>query len=256
MNGHRLCIRLLGELEVVRDGTPVPLPQSKKTRALLAYLAATARSHRRERLCEVFWDLPHDPRGELRWSLCKLRGVLDSHGQRRVLADRQSVRLDLSRIDVDLISLRAALGRDPDALSTQALERAVQTMRGPFLEGLHLPELPTFHTWCAAEREDARLLHARILRTLIRRCTPEAGLCYARDLVALDPYDFDDRAWLIRLLVAQGRTSEAERQVEAGGYLARDLGDGEDSFMQALRAALRHRPVVRGGSVRGAGPVS
>jgi hypothetical protein len=38
-----LEIRLLGELEVERDGQAVPLPASKKSRALLAYLAATAR---------------------------------------------------------------------------------------------------------------------------------------------------------------------------------------------------------------------
>ncbi len=69
-------LRVLGELEVVRDGTPVKLPQSKKTKALLAYLAISGRAHRRDRLCEVFWDLADDPRGGLRWSLSKLRPLL------------------------------------------------------------------------------------------------------------------------------------------------------------------------------------
>ena len=47
---HVLEVRVLGELEVVRDGAPVTLPHSRKTRALLAYLALTRHKHRRERL--------------------------------------------------------------------------------------------------------------------------------------------------------------------------------------------------------------
>jgi DNA-binding SARP family transcriptional activator len=48
-------VRLLGEVEVLRDGRAVPLPASKKTRALLGYLAVTERPHLRERLCELLW---------------------------------------------------------------------------------------------------------------------------------------------------------------------------------------------------------
>ena len=48
-----LELRLLGDLEVVRDGQPMALPPSKKTRALLAYLAVRQRPFRREQLCEL-----------------------------------------------------------------------------------------------------------------------------------------------------------------------------------------------------------
>ena len=68
-----LTIRLLGELAVVRGGEALELPASKKARALLGYLVATGRSHMRERLCELLWDGPDDPRAQLRWSLWKLR---------------------------------------------------------------------------------------------------------------------------------------------------------------------------------------
>ena len=44
-----LEILALGELEVRYDGKTLALPPSRKTRALLAYLALTGRSHRRER---------------------------------------------------------------------------------------------------------------------------------------------------------------------------------------------------------------
>ena len=64
-------IRLLGDLSVLCEGKDAVLPPSRKTRALLAYLAATERPVRRERLCEMFWEVPDDPRGALRWSLSR-----------------------------------------------------------------------------------------------------------------------------------------------------------------------------------------
>jgi hypothetical protein len=54
----RLQISVLGELMVALDGKPVPLPASKKTRALLAYLAVVARPLRRDHLCELLWEAP------------------------------------------------------------------------------------------------------------------------------------------------------------------------------------------------------
>ena len=79
-------LRLLGELEVSRAGRKVPLPASKKTRALLGYLVANAGPHLRERLCDLLWQGPDDPRAALRWSLTKLRALFDED---RIVADRQ-----------------------------------------------------------------------------------------------------------------------------------------------------------------------
>ena len=82
-------IRVLGAFTVLRDGAPLPLPPSRKTRALLAYLAIDGRKHQRERLCELFWDLPDDPRGALRWSLSRIRQVLGDDGS-MLKADRNT----------------------------------------------------------------------------------------------------------------------------------------------------------------------
>jgi DNA-binding SARP family transcriptional activator len=75
-----LTIRVLGEFEVLKGKIPQTFPQSRKTRALLAYLILTGRRHRRERLCEMFWDLPDNPRASLRWSLSRLRSLVDTPG--------------------------------------------------------------------------------------------------------------------------------------------------------------------------------
>ena len=53
MGEQTLKIQLLPVLALERGGQPVTLPKSKKTRALLAYLALSKRPVPRERLCEI-----------------------------------------------------------------------------------------------------------------------------------------------------------------------------------------------------------
>ena len=79
-----LQVRVLGSLAVLRQQTRLALPRSKKTRALLAYLAVTARAHSRDRLCAMFWPVPDDPRAALRWSLSRLRPLIDERDCRRI----------------------------------------------------------------------------------------------------------------------------------------------------------------------------
>jgi DNA-binding SARP family transcriptional activator len=102
-----LRISVLGNLAVVRERTRMQLPPSKKTRALLAYLAVTARPHSRDRLCAMFWAVPDDPRAALRWSLSRLRPLVDDHDCRRIVADSEKVGFDLDRVTVDILSCAA-----------------------------------------------------------------------------------------------------------------------------------------------------
>src|SRR5688572_8209636 len=130
-----LRIELLGGLSVRADETPITLPASKKTRALLAYLALANRPRRREHLCETFWDGPDDPRSLLRWSMSKLRAVVDEPGRPRVVADRDVVSLDLEGVDVDLFAIRALVdGPDPSS-DLEALKQAATVLRQPLLDG-------------------------------------------------------------------------------------------------------------------------
>src|SRR2546421_5029193 len=82
-----LNLRVLGGVCIERGGERLELPPSKKTRALLGYLLIEQREHTREHLCTLFWDLPDDPRGALRWSLSRLRPLLDEAGRTPVLGD-------------------------------------------------------------------------------------------------------------------------------------------------------------------------
>jgi len=165
-----LEIRVLGGLEVVRDGVPASLPPSRKTRALLAYLALAPGRHRREQLCEMFWDVPDDPRGSLRWSLSKIRRIVDETSVPRLLADRQSVELRTESIDVDFLAAQACASLTGAA--TQDLVGAAKSFRGPLLSDLDLPENSGFHTWLLGMREDARKLQAKSLRSVTERLGP------------------------------------------------------------------------------------
>src|SRR6266550_1249390 len=100
---NQLQIRVLGELKVARDGKALPLPASKKTRALLGYLAVIGRPLRRDHLCELFWTIPDDPRASLRWSLHKIRRITNIDGQECLTADNDRAFLDPHIIDLDFL---------------------------------------------------------------------------------------------------------------------------------------------------------
>lgn len=98
-------VLLLGAFQIIRNGAPLPLPRSRKVRALLAYLAMAPRPVTREKLCELFWDVADDPKSELRWCLSKLRPLVNGPAATRLIADREQVRIDTSSLDIDAISL-------------------------------------------------------------------------------------------------------------------------------------------------------
>ncbi|HEX2885772.1 alpha/beta fold hydrolase [Vineibacter terrae] len=239
-----LGIRLLGEMEVLRGAERVELPRSKKTRALLAYLATTGRAHRRERLCELLWDVPDDPRGALRWSLSRIRALTQDGETPLIHADRSVIQFNVSSATVDLVSLRDGL----DNIETTPIDRlkdAAAAFRGVFLEGLELPEYHEFRSWYVAEREDARALHVRILSALVERMSGEAAMPYARILVQIDPQD--EQAWsrLVRLLAQAGRQQEAREQYETANRALRPVGGPKGPLLQAWREAGMASPAPR-----------
>ena len=114
-------VRMLGPLTISRDGTALQLPASRKVRALFAYLAIAAHPVGRSRLCELLWDVPNDPRGELRWCLSKLRNILDEPGRPRVVTSGDTVSLDLGDCLVDAVEVAAAAQQGIDKLDSNRL---------------------------------------------------------------------------------------------------------------------------------------
>ncbi len=185
----RVSISVLGELRVQRDGQPVTLPPSKKTRALLAYLAVVQRPQRRERLCEIFWQIPDDPRGALRWSLSRIRQIVDAGGEGCLRADRNFVVLDAGRFDCDFRPILGLKAEQIDTLDVARMEALAESIYGGFLEDLYLSNCPEFEAWRVAEAEQVEMIRLRLLRALVDRLggQPERALRHAHVLHALAP---------------------------------------------------------------------
>ncbi len=149
-----LSIQTLGELMVRRDGQVLPLPASKKTRALLAYLALTARPHRRDRLCEMLFELPDDPRAALRWSLNKLRPLVNDGACERLIADRERVALQTAGIEIDMRSLEARV--EEQTVDADELSAIAERLEEPLLDGLDLPNQQPFQRWLVGGTRGAR----------------------------------------------------------------------------------------------------
>ncbi len=227
--GSTLQVRVLGELELVRGGRSLALPASRKSRALLAFLVVTARPHLRESLCDLLWLGPDDPRAALRWSLTKIRSLVDTGKTARLAADRERVAFESAGASVDLLEARRLVGDPAEAprAPTDALVCAAGLFRGELLAGLDLPDCYRYHEWCIAEREAARALRVSILSALIERLsgTPEAALVHARTRVSIDPLSEAAHVDVVVLLARLGRKREALAQYETcARILAAELG--------------------------------
>ncbi len=146
-----LDISVLGGLSVRRAGVEVELPASKKTRALLGYLLLTRRPHRRDRLCEMFWDRTDDPKAALRWALTKLRPVVNSPDCERIVADRERISFSQTGVTSDAGNLRALLAQPAE--DAARFVEAIGPINPVLLDGLDLPDNDIYQAWLTAERD-------------------------------------------------------------------------------------------------------
>jgi DNA-binding SARP family transcriptional activator/TolB-like protein len=210
----RLEIRLLGPVTVSSHGEPLPLPRSRKVRALLAYLLLSPGPVGRSRLCDLLWDIPNDPRGELRWCLSKLRAVLGDAG--RVTTDAHDlIGLDVSQCFVDVLEVDRLAQADLSALAQNELVALRKLFGGDLLDGLHLEGTPEFNGWLVAQRQRYRTVHVAILEELARRspaASPET-FSHLESWLELAPFDARAHEVLLAALVRCGRLRDADEHV-------------------------------------------
>lgn len=188
-----------------------------------------------------------NPRGELRWSLSKLRPLIDEGDTIRLRADRLRVAFDPCRVRIDLTLVREQL-QDIANASLKSLRAALGLFRGEFLDGLDLPACYRFHQWCLSEREALSSLRLAALAALVERLheRPDEALVYARIRVAADPLSEEAHAGVIRLLGRLGRKRDALATYEhARKLLEKELGGPLSGALDRARLALSrlHRPM-------------
>ncbi|QOZ54055.1 tetratricopeptide repeat protein [Bradyrhizobium sp. CCBAU 53338] len=234
-------VLLLGPLQVIRNGSALSQPPSRKVRALLAYLAVAGRPVSREKLCELLWDVADDPRGELRWCLTKLRSLVDGPAAIRLIADRKQVQIEADALDVD--ALRVAR-EAPAALSggaTSDLRSLLALFRGDFLEGLSVERAPSFENWLAGQRHRFDQLRQQLLERLSVLLPPEDRIDVLRELIEVAPFDETAHVALVRALTGNAFHAEARQHIDASVKRFQSEGIDPSSLRAAFATAQQQR---------------
>ena len=222
-----LEFRLLGPLRLLRGGDVLKLPSSRKVRALLGYLVLASRPVTRSQVCELLWDVPNDPRGELRWCLSKIRGLIDEKGRKRVIADGNTIRVDLSDCSVDTLEVTRAPEHGIQKLGVERQQALAAQFAGELLEGLEISRSPMFDAWITAERRRFRGIQTVLLENLARALPHETAAPYIDEWLKLAPFDRSAHELLLGSLARQGRIAEGEAHLAAACKLFE--ADGLDS---------------------------
>lgn len=163
-----LEIDLFGGMSVRRQGKPMKLPASRKTRAMLAFLLLTGKPQHRERLCDIFWEGPDDPKAALRTAIWKLRRLLNEPDAERIIADREWVTFDPIGVALDYTYLERQAQSDEE-LSGQEFADVREALDQPLLAGLDLPDSRLYQAWLVSMRERTEELRERLLPNLASR---------------------------------------------------------------------------------------
>jgi DNA-binding SARP family transcriptional activator/Tfp pilus assembly protein PilF len=214
-----LHVRFLGPLTICRDGAAVALPGSRKVRALVAYLSLAPNAVSRSQLCELLWDVPNDPRGELRWCLSKVRSIVDEPGRRRVDTHGDTIKLDLADCFVDAVEIARATQEGIETLAPARLQTLSTLFNGEFLDGLEIDRNPGFNGWLTAQRRRYRSCHAAVLEHLARMATGDEVFGYLEKWLELAPFDRRVHESLLNAFARRGRIREGEEHLAATARL-------------------------------------
>jgi DNA-binding SARP family transcriptional activator len=241
----RLALFLFGPPRIEREGEPVKLDRHKAV-ALLAYLALSSTSQRRDTLAALFWpelDQTHARRAlrKTLWALQKALGAEWFEIGRESLALKREAGfwLDVDHFH-DLLALCRAHGHAADEACPACLvslaeavalwgETGATALAVVFMSGFSLRDSPGFDEWQLFQNEGLRCELGGALERLARahgaRGAFEPALVYARCWQALDPCHEPAQRLLMQLYAQAGQRAEALRQYrECVRMLEAELG--------------------------------
>jgi DNA-binding SARP family transcriptional activator/TolB-like protein len=212
-------VQLLGQLSIFRSGIQASIPPSRKVRALLTYLVLSPRPVTREHLCELLWDVPNDPKGELRWCLSKIRHLIDEPDRPRVRAQGEAVRLELTGCLVDALEVAQAVQNGIAELSVAEARRLARLFQGDLLQGLELDRSPAFHGWLTAQRRRFHSYQTALLEHIVSNAPVGEGDEDLEQWLAVAPFDHRAHQYLFHVLARRGQMREAEQHLAAASRL-------------------------------------
>jgi ATP/maltotriose-dependent transcriptional regulator MalT/DNA-binding SARP family transcriptional activator len=202
-----LEIRALGGFEVVRDGAPVEYSRKtpRKPLQLLKFLVASgSRAVQESAVMDALWG-DEEPGAAYRAFIAALHRLRKLVGERTILFEGGTLRVDLERAWVDAFAFEAGSARLPAA--EDALRRIIGLYRGPLLPGEHV------ECWTVEARERLRRRFVGANVALARVASslrgPEAALAVYEQ--ALDVEDAAEELFqgAIRCQIALGLPGEA-----------------------------------------------
>jgi DNA-binding SARP family transcriptional activator len=251
-----VAFRVLGPLEVVNGGRPVPVPPGKQRVVLAALLLRANRTVSITDLTDQLWDgaAPFDSRGAVQKYVMRLRQALsgtdvsiqtEPDGYRIELLPGQ---LDLDRSDALVHQGRRAAEQGDDRAASAALADALQLWRAvPPLTNVASPAL---------HRNEVPRLVERYLQALELRIDVDLRLGrhaeLSEELIGLVlSYPLRERFWAqwMRALHATGRQGEAlEAYREVTRLLADELGIDPGPELRAAHEQILRRTDPPAGS--------
>ncbi|MDJ0752107.1 MAG: AAA family ATPase [Ardenticatenaceae bacterium] len=251
---QNIQLQFLGPL-LISSPQSIP-PLRRKTRAILAYLAITNRSHTRRHLMDLFCQEAADPSRALAVLLSRIRKLL---GKDALHTKNRSIQLNVALVSVDVLTFQEFLGGDVADQSIERVEAAVLLYRGDLLSGLTLNDAPEFELWLLAQRAQMRHLLERGLMRLVsdhvEQNQLDVALRYAQQLVQHNPLLENAHSQLIWLYAQTGQRDAALQQyVYCRELLQRELAVEPGELLQKLASNLEadqpfptqavHKPAV------------
>lgn len=231
----------LGTIDL--DGPPgtSQLLSQPKLLTLFAYLVFARRGgyQRRDRLAGLLWSEQSEDRARasLRTALSTLRTMFgDEFVLRRGAAD----------VGIDIAALQCDAFEFEDAIQQDALARALELYRGPFLEGLY-PDSTPLQQWLDERRAEYRTAAADAAWTLAERYESQAGdltsaARWARKAAKLAGADERRLRRVMELLVRTGDIAGAMAvYTDFVQFLRKELDVEPSRETQDLAQAIRAR---------------
>ncbi|HEX9977584.1 MAG TPA: BTAD domain-containing putative transcriptional regulator, partial [Acidimicrobiia bacterium] len=226
-----LEIRLLGGLELGRDGRVLDQLPLRAARSLFAYLVLNReRAHTRDLLAGTFWPDFDESRARRRLSqaLWQVQNTIgEDDADRYLIGTPDTVRfnpdasfwLDVDEFEKALDQEEAAGSRAEEG---EHLARAVELYRGDLLAGF-------YDDWLFPDQDRlrSRFLGAleRLVDIAMAKGDYETALVQARRLAQEDEFDEEAHRRVMRIAVLLGRHNDAIRQFEeCRRILAEELG--------------------------------
>lgn len=265
-DGHkqRLTVRLLGGFDVHLGDAEVFGFESRKARALFAYLAVHhSQPVSREHLAGLFWPDRHatPARRNLRQALYNIRTTMNGFPDLPDILCSTRVTVQLNPavefwLDTEAFTEALRIGLAGDRPDPHQMALAVRLYRGEFLRGLTVQGSTAVEEWLFGEQERLREMAIEALRSLVEtyfaRGEYRIGLRMALQLVALDPLSEEAHQYLMRLYQMAGRRGRAlEHFEEFKRILEQELGVQPAAETQALhKAILKDEMPTAGGERR------